>query len=80
MMAAAQFGIPEVQLERAEARELAAATANVARHYQWTAMAEKTKDWLLLAGAMGMIYGPRAKAIRARVGARRAAGVEQGVA
>ena len=78
MMAAAQFGIPEVQLGKDEARELGTATANVARHYQWGAMAEKTKDWLLLAGSLGMIYGPRVKAIKARVVARKA-GMEQTV-
>jgi hypothetical protein len=76
MMAAAQFGIPEMQLGKDEARELGTATANVARHYQWGAMAEKTKDWLLLAGSLGMIYGPRVKAIKARVVARKA-GMEQ---
>src|ERR1035437_1930207 len=76
MMAAAQFGVPEMQLGKDEARELGTATANVARHYQWGAMAEKTKDWLLLAGSLGMIYGPRVKAIKARVVARKA-GMEQ---
>lgn len=70
MMASARLHIPELKLEKTEARELAVACANVSRHYQWGTMAEKTKDWLILAGATVMIYEPRMKAMRARVKAK----------
>jgi hypothetical protein len=61
-----QTGIAEIALEKQQAKELAVAIANVARHYQWSPVAEKTKDWILLGVCVGMIYGPRIPKIRER--------------
>ena len=59
--------IEELALSKVEADTLGTAAANVARHYQWSGMAEKTKDWLTLAGVTVVIYHPRLDAARKRV-------------
>jgi hypothetical protein len=58
--------IDELRITKDEADTLATASANVARHYQWGVLAEKTKDWLVLAGCSCMIYGPRMEQARKR--------------
>lgn len=73
LMAAKTLKIDEMQLSKQESMELAAASANVARHYQWTAMSEKTKDWMLLVACGSMVYGPHLAAVKARVQAAKMA-------
>jgi hypothetical protein len=65
-MASQFFRVAELQISKVEADHLGVALANVVRHYQWGAMAEKTKDWLLLIGAGCMVYGPRIEHVRKR--------------
>lgn len=70
-MAATVLSLPEFALAPEEGEMLGLATAGVARHYKWSGMAEKTKDWLMLLAAMSMIYEPRFRAVRNRVRASR---------
>jgi hypothetical protein len=66
-MAATALSMPEFALAPQESEMLGLATASVARHYKWSGMAEKTKDWLMLAGALSIIYPPRFRAVRDRL-------------
>ena len=66
-MAAAALSMPEFALAPQESDMLGQATAAVARHYKWSGMAEKTKDWLMFAGALSIIYPPRFRAARERI-------------
>ena len=66
-LAATALSMPEFALSPDEGQMLGLATASVARHYKWSGMAEKTKDWLMLAGALGVIYPPRFRAARERI-------------
>jgi hypothetical protein len=63
----------ELMLDHSEAKSLAEATANVARHYD-VSVSAKALDWSNLVMALGMVYGTRLVAIRARRGAERRAG------
>ena len=67
MLASKILKIEELELTKLEAETLGTATANVARHYQWSGMAEKTKDWLTLAGVALVVYHPRLDHARKRV-------------
>ena len=65
-MAASALSMPEFALQPSESEMLGQATASVARHYKWGGMAEKTKDWLMLVGALSIVYPPRFRAIKER--------------
>jgi hypothetical protein len=64
MMGAAMTGTAELNLSQPEARMLAQSTADVLRHYPSVKMPAQTIDWISLASALGMVYGPRLVAIR----------------
>lgn len=55
----------ELELDVAEAKQIAAAYANVARHYNW-AVNEKAADWYNLMTAVGAIYGSKLFAMKMR--------------
>lgn len=57
---------PELVLDEMEAKSLAKAGANVARHYPME-VAQKTLDWGALIYTMGAVYGPRGYLISTRV-------------
>lgn len=57
-MGAAFFAIPEIAIDETEARALADATAEVAKHYDFLPD-PKTQAWLNLAIIAGGIYGMR---------------------
>ena len=61
-MLAAAIKEPSLALDPEEAKRLAIAAGNVARHYDLGA-SQKTLDWMALAVALGSIYGTRAVAI-----------------
>lgn len=67
MMFAGFAKTPELAIDPAEAKTLAEATANVARHYN-VAISEKTQDWANFLMALGAIYGTRFVAIARRKG------------
>lgn len=56
---------PELALDKEEAKQVATAVANVSRHYDVQA-SEKAMDWTNLFMALGMVYGTRLYAIRAK--------------
>lgn len=57
-------------LDKTEARQLAEATAEVAKHYP-TTIDPKVMAWVNFGMVAGMVYGPRIYAIRARTKAGR---------
>lgn len=62
---------PEFNIDKDEARAIAEASANVARHYNAT-INPKMADWFALIGCLGAIYGPRFVAmVRNRKGGKR---------
>jgi hypothetical protein len=65
-VAASSLNAPEIALDKTEANQLAAAVAEVARHYP-TSIDPKVMAWINLAMVGGMVYGPRWWVIRARV-------------
>ncbi len=56
---------PELVLTSEESKELAAAIAQVASHYD-TSLSPKFASWAGLAGVMAGVYGTRAMAVRNR--------------
>ncbi len=66
------FQSPTMQLEKAEAEQLAKAAANVSRHYDVPGMSDKVVDWTNLLGTCAMIYGPRIMAARITRAAKKA--------
>lgn len=62
MLLAKAAKIPELRLDEEEAKKLADATANVARHYN-IAISQKTLDITNLITAVSTIYGSRIMAI-----------------
>lgn len=58
MLLAKAAKIPELQLDEDEAKKLADATANVARHYN-ISVSQKTLDWSNFVTAISSIYGTR---------------------
>jgi hypothetical protein len=64
-VAASSLHIPELDLDKVEAANLAEAVAEVARHYP-TTIDPKVLAWVNLTMVAGMVYGPRFWAIRAR--------------
>lgn len=58
-IAAGALSAPELAIDGEEAKLIAGATAEVARHYN-IAPDEKTQAWINLAMALGAVYGPRA--------------------
>lgn len=57
--------IPEMEMEEEEAKRLASATEQVAKHYNVVAT-EKTLAWIHLQMVMAQIYGSRMIAFRLR--------------
>lgn len=55
----------EFALDKAEAKQLAEGISNVSRHYD-IAATQKSMDWTNLLMLLGMIYGTRIYAVRAR--------------
>lgn len=49
---------PSWNLSKEEAKALSDAGAAVAQHYE-VAVNPKTRDWLILLGVIGTLYGPR---------------------
>lgn len=68
-MAAAALKTPEFAIEESEAKKIAEASAKVAAHYNVVAN-PKTVDWCNLAMTLGMVYGTRFMALRARAKAQ----------
>lgn len=68
-MAAAALKTPEFAIEESEAKKIAEASAKVAAHYNVVAN-PKTVDWCNLAVTLGMVYGTRFMALRARAKAQ----------
>lgn len=64
-MLAAVTKTPEFAIEESEAKQLATAAANVARHYDMGAT-QKTLDWSNLIQCLALIYGSRIYAVRVR--------------
>lgn len=62
--------VKELQLDPAEAKQLASAVAEVAKHYDLTAD-PKTIAWVNLAMTCGAVYGSRFVAIQFRIKAQR---------
>jgi hypothetical protein len=62
------LAIPEIHagMSSQKAKELGAASANVARHYSSTILSEKTQDWIKLIMVAGATYVPIAVAVGAR--------------
>lgn len=69
---AAAIKVPELALAETEAAALAAAVAEVSRHYPMT-IDPKTLAWFNLAGCAATIYGPRIYLAKARISNERAA-------
>lgn len=69
---AAAISVPELALAETEAAALAAAVAEVSRHYPMT-IDPKTLAWFNLAGCAATIYGPRVYLARSRINAEKAA-------
>lgn len=65
MILAAALKTPEVALEKDEAKALAEATAEVAKHYP-TAISPVTIAWVNLATCVGLTYVPRVYMISKR--------------
>lgn len=65
-MAAAAIKVPELMLEESEAKKIAEAGAKVASHYNVIA-SPKTVDWVNFCMVLGMVYGTRLVAVRARL-------------
>ncbi len=57
--------VEELSIDESEAKELARAAQNVARHYD-VAASQKSLDWANFVGAMCMVYGTRLYAFRNR--------------
>lgn len=64
-MLAGMTRVQEIALSPDEAKSLAQATANVARHYD-VSVSAKALDWTNLIMALGMVYGTRVVAMRNR--------------
>jgi hypothetical protein len=62
LYAATHWRSPELELDPAEAKRLADASAAVARHYPMM-RSQKTADWSMLAMCATSVYAPRAVAI-----------------
>lgn len=61
-MAAAALNAPELMLDEKEAKQIATATAEVARHYN-VSVDPKTLAWMQFGWAVSCVYGPRVVAI-----------------
>ncbi len=59
-------GVRELAIDVSEAKALAGAAANVARHYDMPELPQKMIDWANLIIACAVVYGPRVVAIKAR--------------
>lgn len=59
-------GIDELAMGDAEAHEIAQASSDLMRHYGGGALDQKTIDWLNFLQAIGIAYGGRMLAVRAR--------------
>lgn len=69
---------PEMAIDKMEANTLAIGIANVARHYDMGAT-QKSLDWANLISVVGMVYGTRIYAIRARVAQEKAKNAGNGL-
>jgi hypothetical protein len=74
---AAAISVPELALADTEAAALAAAVAEVSRHYPMT-IDPKTLAWFNLAGCAATIYGPRVYLARSRINQEKAAKKAEG--
>lgn len=74
-MLATIASVPELALTEEEAKNLADASARVARHYDLKA-APKTLDWINLCIALAGIYGPKAVIIAGGKKEKKAAGAD----
>lgn len=63
---AAFLTVPEIALTPPEAKAVALAAANVARHYPTFSSSQKVVDWGMLASTLATVYGPRIYWIRRR--------------
>jgi len=70
-MAASFFAVPELDIEKSEANNLANAIKSVADHYDVKA-SEKSLAWANLVSVTAMVYGTRMFAYRARKSMERA--------
>lgn len=77
-MGAALLKTSELELDPAEAKSLAQASANVLRHYPSVQMPAQMIDWVALAMALGTVYAPRVIAIRNnRIAAKRVPSLDE---
>lgn len=65
-MVSAAIKVPELALDEKEAKQIAEAGAKVATHYNVIA-SPKTVDWVNFCMVLGMVYGTRLIAVRARL-------------
>lgn len=72
MMLAGATKNPELAFTVDESERMAAAIANVSRHYN-VQVAEKTMDWVNLSMCLGSVYGGKFMAIKLRKKAERSA-------
>lgn len=63
---AAFTSTPEINLTPPEAKALALAAANVARHYPSFSKSQKTVDWGMFVSTLATVYGPRIYWLRRR--------------
>jgi hypothetical protein len=62
---AAAVNVPELELDQSEADRLAKALGDIAKHHP-TVINPRVADYVHLATALGVVYGPRVMAIRHR--------------
>lgn len=67
MMGSAFTGIPELQLDQDEAKQLSDAISRVNEHYGGIVLPEKYIVWGQFLMALGTVYGPRAVAFSTRL-------------
>ena len=58
-MMAAWFDAARLKLDQEESERLAAAIKDVARHYEFAWLDDRTTDWINLFQVAGGVYGPR---------------------
>lgn len=65
--------VPEMALDKDEAKRLAIAIAEVKKHYPDTILTDKQLAWIALATVAGTTYGPRLYLLRERKKSEKAA-------
>jgi hypothetical protein len=75
MVLATALNTPEIALEKDESKPLATAVAEVAKHYDFPEVAEKTLAWVSLAMVAGPMYMAKAMLVRERTKANKARNV-----